>query len=811
VRIVYLHQYYSTAIGGTRSYEMARRLVALGHEVHIVTSDTGPVPGRAPGWHATTESGIQVHSLPVPYSNWMGYGARIRAFLRFAWAASWKAASLGGDVVYATSTPLTIALPAIYAARKNRIPMVFEVRDLWPEAPIALGVLKSKATIAAARWLERVAYRHAAHVVALSPTMRAGIVATGYPQDRVTVVPNGCDDSVFDIGPEPGRSIRQQHAWLGDRPLVVYTGAVGRVNGVLYLARVASEARRADPELRFVVIGDGRETDVVREAAEQLGVLGQNFFMLPPVPKSEVARWLSAADIATSLVVDVPALWANSANKVFDAFAAGKPVAINYEGWQADLLREAGAGLILSARDHASAATTLIRTVRDSEWLVRAGHAARKLAQGRFNRDRLVAQVDDVLRHVVNGKRSSTTSAPTGTTATQPPEPPTVAPPTSAGPRIYLSPPHLSGSEQRHVAEAFASNWITSSGPQIEAFEQEFSSVIGGLPAVALSSGTAALHLGLRLAGVGPGDEVLVSTLTFVASVNPILYLGATPVFVDSERISWNMDPALLAEAIEASVRRRGRPPKAVIVVHLYGQSADLDAVREICNRHEIALIEDAAEALGATYKGRPPGTFGRVGIYSFNGNKIITTSGGGMLVSPDPALVAHARRLATQAREPAPHYEHREMGYNYRLSNILAGIGRSQLAVLAERVAARRRNFAWYVDALGGLPGVDFMPEAPWGTHSRWLTCLTIDPSKFGADREAVRLALEAENIEARPVWKPMHLQPVFAGHLRCGGSVAEDLFTRGLCLPSGSSLTLPDLARVAEIIQRTHRTRHE
>lgn len=798
MRIVYLHQYFGTTIGGTRSYETARRLVALGHDVQIVTSDPGPRRGHAPGWSCTAEAGIQIHWLSVPYSNRMGYGARVRAFLRFAWAASWKAASLGGDAVYATSTPLTIALPAIYAARKNRIPMIFEVRDLWPEAPIALGVLKSPVTIAAARWLERFAYRHAAHIVALSPTIRDGIVATGYPEDRVTVVPNGCDGTVFDIGPGPGRSIRQQHAWLGDRPLVVYTGALGRVNGVAYLARVASEASRVDPELRFVVIGDGGETDVVRHAAEQLGVLGRNFFMLPPVPKSEVARWLSAADIATSLVVDVPALWANSANKVFDAFAAGKPVAINYEGWQADLLREAGAGVVLSARDCASAATTLARVVRDSQWLLRAGHAAHELARGRFNRDRLVAMVDAVLRRVGNGKRPTTEASPTPTAA---------APPASTRPRVYLSPPHLSGLEQRHVAEAFASNWITSTGPQLEAFEKEFSQVIGGLPAVALSSGTAALHLALRLAGVGPGDEVLVSTLTFVATVNPILYLGASPVFVDSERVSWNMDPALLAEAVEASVRRRGRAPKAVIVVHLYGQCADLDAVRDICNRHEIALIEDAAEALGATYKGRAPGTFGRAGIYSFNGNKIITTSGGGMLVSPDPALVAHARTLATQAREPAPHYEHREVGYNYRLSNVLAGIGRGQLAVLAERVAARRRNFAFYVDAVGGLPGLAFMPEAPWGTHSRWLTCLTIDPTEFGADREAVRLALEAGNIEARPVWKPMHLQPVFSAHERCGGTVAEDLFTRGLCLPSGSSLSPRDLARVAELIQRTHR----
>jgi pyridoxal phosphate-dependent aminotransferase EpsN len=302
---------------------------------------------------------------------------------------------------------------------------------------------------------------------------------------------------------------------------------------------------------------------------------------------------------------------------------------------------------------------------------------------------------------------------------------------------------------------------------------------------------------------VGAGDEVLVSDLTFSASVNPILYLGARPVFIDSERTSWNMDPALLAEALEARARR-DRLPAAVIAVHLYGQSADLDPIVAACAQYEVPLVEDAAEALGATYHGRSPGTLGRVGIFSFNGNKIITTSGGGMLVSEDEALVAHARKLATQARDPAPHYEHSEIGYNYRLSNVLAGIGRGQLRVLEERVAARRRNFDFYREALGDLPGLKFMPEAPWGRHTRWLTCLTIDPRQFGSDRERIRLALEAQNIEARPVWKPMHLQPVFAAFESVGGEVAADLFARGLCLPSGSNLARADLARVVEVVRR-------
>jgi dTDP-4-amino-4,6-dideoxygalactose transaminase len=368
--------------------------------------------------------------------------------------------------------------------------------------------------------------------------------------------------------------------------------------------------------------------------------------------------------------------------------------------------------------------------------------------------------------------------------------------------RIYLSSPHLGSLERGYVDEAFASNWIAPLGPHVDAFQEEFSRCVGAPHALALSSGTAALHLALQLVGVSPGDEVLVSTLTFSATVNPIRYLGASPVFIDSERASWNMDPVLLSEELEVRARS-GRLPRAVVVVHLYGQCADLDPILAACDRHGVPVVEDAAEALGSTYKGRVPGTLGRAGIYSFNGNKIITTSGGGMLVSSDEALVRHALKLATQARDPAPHYQHSEIGYNYRLSNVLAAIGRGQLRVLEDRVAARRGNHEFYARALAGVPGITFMPEAPWGRHTRWLTTLTIDPARFGADREAVRVALEREDIEARPVWKPMHLQPVFAAFARRGGQVAEELFHNGLCLPSGSNLTPDDLARVVEVVR--------
>lgn len=374
--------------------------------------------------------------------------------------------------------------------------------------------------------------------------------------------------------------------------------------------------------------------------------------------------------------------------------------------------------------------------------------------------------------------------------------------------RVYLSSPHMGGLEEQFVAEAFATNWIAPLGPHVDAFEREFADLIGVKDAAALSSGTAALHLALILAGVGPGDEVLVSTLTFAASVNPIRYLGAEPIFIDSERRSWNLDPHLLEENLEERARN-GRIPKALVLVHLYGQSADIDPILALCDRYGIELIEDAAEALGATYKGRAPGTLGRAGIFSFNGNKIITTSGGGMLVSDDAELVARARKLASQARDPAPHYEHSEIGYNYRLSNLLAGVGRGQLRVLEDRVSARRRNFEYYREVLGDLPGIEFMPEAPWGRHTRWLTTLTIDPQELGASREDIRLALEEVNIESRPVWKPMHLQPVFAGCEVVGGEVSEDLFERGLCLPSGSNLTESDLERVVAVIKSVARVR--
>jgi dTDP-4-amino-4,6-dideoxygalactose transaminase len=368
--------------------------------------------------------------------------------------------------------------------------------------------------------------------------------------------------------------------------------------------------------------------------------------------------------------------------------------------------------------------------------------------------------------------------------------------------RVYLSSPHMSGRELELVQDAFVSNWIAPLGPHVDGFEREMAAYVGRGHAAALSSGTAALHLALILAGVSDGDEVICSSFTFSASANAVMYQRARPVFVDSDVASWNMDPDLLEEELEAC-SQRGPTPKAVIAVDLYGQSADYARIEPLCERYGVTLIEDAAEALGATCGPRKAGTFGKTAILSFNGNKIITTSGGGMLLSDDEDLIKRARFLATQARDPAPHYQHSTVGYNYRMSNIVAAIGRGQLQVLDERVATRRAIFDRYAKELRDLPGIAFMPEAAYGRCNRWLTCILVEPSAFGATREDIRLALEAENIESRPLWKPMHMQPVFEGCRAVGGAVSEGLFEKGLCLPSGSNLSREDQERVIGILR--------
>ncbi|WP_099330923.1 DegT/DnrJ/EryC1/StrS family aminotransferase [Priestia aryabhattai] len=373
--------------------------------------------------------------------------------------------------------------------------------------------------------------------------------------------------------------------------------------------------------------------------------------------------------------------------------------------------------------------------------------------------------------------------------------------------KIYLSPPHMSGDEQRYINEAIHTNWIAPLGPNVDSFEEEIASYVGVSEAVAVSSGTAAIHLALSLLGVTKGDTVFCSTLTFIASANPIIYQGAEPIFIDSEPETWNMSPQGLKRALQdASIEET--LPKAVIVVNLYGQSAKMDEILSLCNQYNIPVIEDAAESLGSTYKGKASGTFGKFGVYSFNGNKIITTSGGGMLVSNDVAALQQARFLATQARDSAPHYQHSQLGYNYRMSNILAGVGRAQLQVLENRVEARRQIFERYYQELAGFTGITFMPELSNTKTNRWLTVLTINEKEAGISAAELVQAFTEQNIEARPVWKPLHMQPLFEGVRYYSHDeskdVAQQLFNTGICLPSGSNMTEDEQNRVIKCLKK-------
>jgi dTDP-4-amino-4,6-dideoxygalactose transaminase len=360
----------------------------------------------------------------------------------------------------------------------------------------------------------------------------------------------------------------------------------------------------------------------------------------------------------------------------------------------------------------------------------------------------------------------------------------------------------MGGKEIEFVQEAFASNFIAPLGPMVTGFENDFAALSGIPHCAALASGTAALHIAMRQLGISAGDIVLASSLTFIGSVSPITFMGAEPVFIDCDHATWNMDPNLLEDAVK-DYCRKGKTPAAVVVTDLYGQCADYDALRSVLDRNGIPLVIDAAESVGATYKGRHAGKGGACAAFSFNGNKIITTSGGGLLAAEDEAFITRSRWLSQQARETAPYYEHREIGYNYRMSNIVAAIGRGQLIALPERVRQKRALFDKYVAALGNLPGIRFMPEAAYGEANRWLTVMLVNEKEFGASPETIRLALDRENIESRPVWKPMHMQPVFKDCDNYGGSVCESLFAEGLCLPSGTAMTDADFDRIIALIK--------
>jgi len=365
-------------------------------------------------------------------------------------------------------------------------------------------------------------------------------------------------------------------------------------------------------------------------------------------------------------------------------------------------------------------------------------------------------------------------------------------------PKIWLSSPHMGGHEMKYIEDAFQSNWIAPLGPNVTAFENELGEFLNIGHVAALTSGTAAIHLALIILGIKPGDEVISSSFTFSATVNPIVYLGADPILIDSEKDSWNMSPELLEKAIIDRLAK-GKKPKAIIIVHLYGMPAKIGELMNIANRYEIPVIEDAAEALGSKYNGKACGTFGEVGILSFNGNKIITTSGGGALVSTNNEHIKKARFLATQARDHAPHYQHSQIGYNYRMSNVLAGIGRGQLKVLQDRVAKRRSNFDFYFQNLNTIDGISFLKEENHSFSNRWLTTIIVDPRKTnGLTCKDIQKFMDNENIETRPLWKPMHLQPVFKACKSYTNGVSEQLFNFGLCLPSGSNMSDDDLERV-------------
>ena len=364
--------------------------------------------------------------------------------------------------------------------------------------------------------------------------------------------------------------------------------------------------------------------------------------------------------------------------------------------------------------------------------------------------------------------------------------------------RIYLSPPHMSGREIHYIKEAFDQNWVAPLGPNVDGFEAAIARYCGVGHVAALSSGTAAIHLALIILGVEAGDEVIASTFTFSATVNPIVYQGATPVLVDSETETWNMDPELLEKAIKERIQK-GKRPKAIIPVHLYGMPAKMDDIMGIADRFEIPVIEDAAEALGSKYKNRALGSFGQMGVFSFNGNKILNTSGGGALLSNDEEMIASSRFLATQARDQAPHYQHSQIGYNYRMSNIIAGIGRAQMEVVEDRVSSKRENFRFYKENLKSREGLTFLEEPDESYHSNyWLTNILVDPLKADTTREEIQKSLEMENIETRPLWKPMHMQPVFSKHPAYLNGVSQKLFDLGLCLPSGSNMSDEDRERV-------------
>jgi dTDP-4-amino-4,6-dideoxygalactose transaminase/glycosyltransferase involved in cell wall biosynthesis len=652
-------------------------------------------------------------------------------------------------------------------------------------------------------FLERLSCRSAQRIYCVSESLRLRAVELRLaPESKLRVLgagtANGIDVERFSRSPsllERSEALRQRLGLPAEAPVVGFVGRLVRDKGVAELIAAYGELKRSFPNLILLLVGpledyDGLDAELRTRITTDPQIVHTGFLED------------TAAAYPLMTLLALPTYREGFPYVPMEAAAMELPVVATRVTGCVDAVVDGVTGTLVPPRDAAALASAVAAYLKDSSLCRRHGQAGRERVGREFRPEPIWQSLYEEYLELLHEPRPIE-RVPVAVSAQTPPSGertirlarPTVR--SSESNRIYLSAPHMSGQEQQYIQEAFAENWVAPVGPHIDRFEAEFAEKIGVKHAVAVSSGTAAMHLAIRHLDLKPGEEVFCSTGTFVATVNPVIYERGCPVFIDSDPATWNLDCNLLSEELERCAQR-GRLPRAVIAVDLYGQCADWDALRTICDFYEVPLIEDAAEALGATYGGKPAGSFGWANIFSFNGNKIITTSGGGMLATNDAALASRARFLATQARDPAPHYEHSAIGYNYRLSNLLAGVGRAQLRVLDERVAARRAIFDQYQAALGDQPGISFMPEASYGCATRWLTCVLVDADQFGVTREDVRLHLESHNIESRPVWKPMHAQPVFENSRHVGGEVAEQLFADGLCLPSGSALTSADLGRV-------------
>ncbi len=636
---------------------------------------------------------------------------------------------------------------------------------------------------------------------------------------------NGIDAQRFARTPallERTQALRERLNLPADALVIGFVGRLVRDKGVAELIGAFGELKREFPTLRLLLVGplesyDGLDPELRTRITGDPQIVHTGFLESP-----ECAYPLMT-------VLALPTYREGFPYVPMEAAAMEVPVVATRVTGCVDAVVDGRTGALVPVRDAAALATALATYLRDPALCRQHGQAGRMRVETEFRPEpiwqllyeeycEMLGESGKSFTGSISAKSPISAKTPASTLETDASRESNGATPILRIPkaavrpaeseRIYLSAPHMSGQEQQYIAEAFDTNWVAPVGPHIDRFEAEFAERIGVKHAVAVASGTAAIHLTIRHLGLKPGEEVFCSTGTFAATVNPIVYEQGAPVFIDSDPATWNIDCNLLQDELKRCAKR-GKLPRAVIAVDLYGQCADWDALTEICDYYSVPLIEDAAEALGATYRGKPAGSFGWANIFSFNGNKIITTSGGGMLVTNDATLAARARFLATQARDPAPHYEHSHIGYNYRMSNLLAGVGRAQLRVLDDRVAARRAIFDQYQAALGNEPGISFMPEAAYGRANRWLTCVLIDAEEFGASREDLRLHLESQNIESRPVWKPMHCQPVFEKCRRVGGDVFEQFFQDGLCLPSGSSLTPSDIERVISVFLSVPRRR--